>query len=348
MNTECSAPLTLYTLVGSTNKNGKAIILTRPPPDGVKFKMQYARCGQCIGCRVHRKNSLSLRLKHESEFHDQSWFCTLTYNPESEPYAGSLVSDHVPKFIRALRQKTKQKIRYFGIGEYGSTCQGHVQKNCPQCGPVQRPHHHLILYGLSLSENRPGDLQYRQSKNLSTMSRAYSSAFLKQFGEVRAKYFSSPLLESVWKKGFVNLTGVSPATMQYVSKYHVEKVTGDKSHDYYTRVLPDGRMVELEHPRSHFSTKPGIGFRWIEKYWPEIYPEGTYVTKNGAELAPPKFYDRFMENHHPEVWAETVKRREARLTIEDKILLRKEARLINQKAQFEGRGYIGRGKYRDR
>ena len=228
---------------------------------------------------------LATRLEHEAYFHQNSWFVTLTYNDENLPRGGSLVADHISKFVKALRKKiAPRKLRFFGVGEYG--------------GQLGRAHYHVILFGPDFPDRR---VTYEKS-NWQT----FSESFNKMFGSTGIKYFESDLLSKVWKKGFVQLTAVSPATMQYVAKYHVEKVTGDKAEDYYTTFVDSGELIELEPEQSRMSRNPGLGRKWIETFWREIYvqePRGAMRSRGGAIHAPPKYYDRWCEENQPEIWA---------------------------------------------
>lgn len=304
IKTTCAKPLTFYEILGKKTPSGKRVISPKEPPKRTASKIIHIDCGQCTGCRIQRRMDLALRLEHESQFHKNAWFVTLTYAPESEPQYLSLVADHTSKFIRALRQKTKQKISYFAIGEYGSTCVKHEIEKCPACGPIQRPHYHLIIFGLEIADKQVA--YTRPNKN------HYSSS-LAQLLECSdgVRYWRSPLLDSVWKKGIVNITSVSEATMQYVAKYHVEKITGDLAETHYTRILDDGSIVELEHPQARMSSNPALGRKWIEKNWTNIYlRDGTMTAKGGAKFAPPRYYDKWLEKNHPDVYLTIKEKRE--------------------------------------
>lgn len=112
------------------------------------FKNPHGRyislpCGRCIGCRQVRQRDWATRICHEAQMHKDKCFITLTYN--NQHYTPTLKHEHFQQFIRALRKKTKTKIRYFMSGEYG--------KN------KERPHYHAILFGISFTD------LYRVSNN---------------------------------------------------------------------------------------------------------------------------------------------------------------------------------------
>lgn len=74
----------------------------------------------------------------EAKEHGDNAFLTLTYDDEHLPLTRdgimTLHPPHVPEFLKRLRDQIHPvKIRYFGIGEYGTH--------------TQRPHYHLGLFG---------------------------------------------------------------------------------------------------------------------------------------------------------------------------------------------------------
>lgn len=104
--------------------------------DLVKFPQGLeVPCGQCMPCRIARREEWSLRLMHESLFWDSCLFITLTYDQEHLPKNGSLVPNDLTKFFKRLRKRIgDRKIKYFACGDYG--------------GKFDRPHYHILLFGL--------------------------------------------------------------------------------------------------------------------------------------------------------------------------------------------------------
>jgi len=93
-------------------------------------------CGYCIGCRLDRARSWTIRCMHEASLYEDNSFLTLTYADAPE----SLNSEDIQGFFKRLRDHIKpNKIRYIQVGEYGEQ--------------FSRPHHHVILFGF-----RPDDL----------------------------------------------------------------------------------------------------------------------------------------------------------------------------------------------
>lgn len=104
--------------------------------DLVKFPQGLeVPCGQCMPCRIARREEWSLRLMHESLFWDSCIFVTLTYDNDHLPKNGSLVPNDLTKFFKRLRKRIgDRKLKYFACGDYG--------------GKFDRPHYHILLFGM--------------------------------------------------------------------------------------------------------------------------------------------------------------------------------------------------------
>lgn len=240
---QCFAPVTAWKLDGGG-------LSFREVRDSREIQI---RCGQCIGCRVFRAESWTVRLMHEAKFHDVSTFLTLTYADDKLPAGGSLHYPHVQKFIRATRQKLG-KFRYFVCGEYGDA--------------TRRPHYHLIGFGL--------DFPDRVQSN---------SRFSKH------ALYRSAVLEKLWPHGFHTIGFISPQSARYVAQYSVKKVTGKRAQEHYEAVDPiTGELVQLVPEFARMSLRPAIGKRWIETYGKEILTHDNIVL-NGSFHAIPKYYN---------------------------------------------------------
>ena len=113
-------------------------------------------CGRCLGCRLEKSKEWALRCVHEAQMNENNnCFITLTYNDKNLPHGNTLIKLHYQKFIRALRKKTKKRIRYYMCGEYGTSGKRKIN-----------PHYHAILFGHQFSDAyfwnmRQGNRVYR-------------------------------------------------------------------------------------------------------------------------------------------------------------------------------------------
>lgn len=91
-------------------------------------------CGRCFFCRRKKAKEWTHRIILEAAQHESNCFVTLTYNDEYLPAGGTLVPSDLQLFLKRLRFSIQpEKIRFFGVGEYGDR--------------TRRPHYHLALFG---------------------------------------------------------------------------------------------------------------------------------------------------------------------------------------------------------
>lgn len=93
------------------------------------------RCGQCMPCRIYRRQVWTARCTLEMCQFPVNSFVTLTYADEYLPKDGSLSPRDVKLFLMRMRKSLDQRFRYFLVGEYGPK--------------TWRPHYHMLLFGLS-------------------------------------------------------------------------------------------------------------------------------------------------------------------------------------------------------
>lgn len=90
-------------------------------------------CGQCLHCRINQARVWTHRLLLENSVSNDSVFATLTYHPDYLPEGGNLHMPDYQKYLKRIRKyHNDSKIRFFGVGEYGSTS--------------YRPHYHIALF----------------------------------------------------------------------------------------------------------------------------------------------------------------------------------------------------------
>lgn len=134
---------------------------------------------------------------------------------------------------------------------------------CGEYGEIgYRPHYHAVVFGASLDND---------------------------------------LLEEIWGHGQTDLGSVTFGSASYVAGYVQKKVLSRDNPDQHTRVDREtGELVEVVPEFARMSNRPAIGRRWIERYWKDVYPRD-YVVVNGTRAKPPRYYDKFMDEEHPEM-----------------------------------------------
>jgi hypothetical protein len=224
-------------------------------------------CGQCIGCRLERSRQWAMRCLHEASLYDQNCFITLTYNPEHLPSDRSLHMEDFQKFMKRLRRKFGNGIRFFHCGEYGS-------KN-------NRPHYHALLFNFDFPDRN--HIETRLGN----------------------KYYTSEILNELWTDekgesiGFSLIGDVTFQSAAYVARYITKKVTGEKAENHYLGIdFETGECWDKKPEYVTMSRRPGIGKAWFDKHKNDVYPDD-HVIINGKEMKPPKYYDKLLEEMVP-------------------------------------------------
>lgn len=234
-------------------------------------------CGGCIGCKLDRSRSWAIRAVHEASLSENHSFLTLTYDDEHLPASGSLIKSDFQKFIRSLRQKlSPEPIRFFMCGEYGEL--------------LLRPHYHALIYGFSFPDK----------KHWSTTRHGN-------------KLFRSTFLESTWTLGNSLIGDVTFQSAGYIARYTMKKITGAAAAAHYRGETCDaatGEIIDRLPEYNQMSLKPGLGRAWIERYLPDVYP-GDFVVMSGKKHKPPRYYDKFHEQHDPNAHDQVVQLRKA-------------------------------------
>lgn len=164
-------------------------------------------CGQCKECRIAKAREWSVRLLHEAALHDHSCFLTLTYDDDHLPDDSALHPEDMQKFLKDLRRYLDyhygKKIRFYGVGEYGSK--------------FRRPHFHLIIFGEDFNFDKK---LFKTSKN-------------------GFRYYVSDTVKQLWKNGFHLIGDVSYDSVFYCARYVTKKITGDLAEYYYDGMQPE-------------------------------------------------------------------------------------------------------------
>lgn len=250
-------------------ENGKKSITFSKGADGLPVKIP---CGRCIGCRLQRSSDWATRIMHEACLHDDNCFITLTYAPEYLPFDCGLVKRDFQLFMKRLRKKyPNKKIKFYMCGEYGD-------KN-------KRPHYHAILFGHNFE-----DWVYLGDTDSGN------------------PLYTSPTLQGIWKKGYVQVGTVTRESAGYVARYCMKKINGPLKEEidertglkHYERLDSlSGQIVEVLPEYSTMSRGGtdgrGIAYDWISRFTSDVYPKD-YTTINGVRVKPPRYYDNYLEN----------------------------------------------------
>ena len=155
-------------------------------------------CGKCAGCKLDHSQSWSVRLQLEASLYpdELNHFITLTYRDDCNPV--TLRKRDVQLFMKRLRSKYSDKIRFFLCGEYGTS--------------TGRPHYHLLLFNAFIDDLEP-----------------YSK--LNPNG-----LYTSKFLDSVWKFGNVIIGKVTPKSIGYTSRYVLKKQVKPEDKELFNKV----------------------------------------------------------------------------------------------------------------
>lgn len=312
----CNKPLTAWQI-----KEGSVPVFTQQSARRhANARELILPCRRCLGCRIDKEIEWSIRMMHEADQHDHNEFVTLTYDPEHLPWDNSLDHKHFQKFIRTLRKKTGQKIRYFVAGEYGEQ--------------FSRPHYHCILFGLELTDK----IQVGAKSFTSDLLRETWGLGHVDIGEsvTRAScvYTAGYMLKDTkkeWQDGYVwpnQITGESAPRKPPYAKMSNRPGIGKEWYDRWSsdvfphdNVVMDGRIYR----------SPAYYFRLLEKENPDLWA---------------KIKARRLEAVAGETFAEKFAKHDERSRREN--FLRETAGNKEQRSSRRRGTALGRGKFKDK
>lgn len=255
----CFHPLPAYVDRGS---GGAPRIGYHAGEQGDKLELP---CGVCVGCRMDRSRSWSIRMMHEAQLYDSNLFLTLDYSPEFLPKSLSLEYRDFQLFMKKLRKEVKgvtkipngkAPIRFFVAGEYGET--------------YGRPHWHAILFNTNFEDK-----------------------VLFHNGTYR-----SSTCERLWGNGNVVIGNLTPASAAYVAGYTLSKRYGRGAAAHYEDVLnlSTGEMSSRRPEFCQMSRDPGIGAYWYEMYGRDLLPHD-FAVQDGKKYKVPRYYWNKFQAH---------------------------------------------------
>lgn len=150
------------------------------------------KCGKCIECKLQHAKMWGARAAMEIKTSpNNNWFITLTYADKYLTYnkwnLPTINENDLTIFIKKLRKKYGEGIKYLAGSEYGSR--------------KQRPHFHIIFFNLKLN-----DLIETGTNN-----------------NLNQKYYISKDIDKLWGKGLHIIGQVTYNSANYVARYTLKK-----------------------------------------------------------------------------------------------------------------------------
>ncbi|UPW40981.1 replication initiator protein [Sigmofec virus UA08Rod_5898] len=273
----CYHPITAFDLTADFEHGLDRVISFRfPSSDFDKMKRQgrllQLPCRHCVGCRLQRSREWANRILMEQQYHQDSWFLTLTYDdehlPRSSPvdYAtgeilsvhSTLVKKHLQDFFKRLRFNSNQKIRYYAAGEYGSS--------------TFRPHYHILVFGLKLTD-------------LKVLKKNFAGQ----------EYYISDFISKCWPFGLHVIGRVTWQSAAYVARYTMKKATHGFDKSFYS-------SASLEPEFQTMSLRPAIGRQFYDDH-PEMFDYDFFnlsTPQGGRKIVPPEYFKKLYRSEHPE------------------------------------------------
>ena len=237
-------------------------------------------CGQCIGCKMKKAQDWAIRITHEAKYYEDNCFITLTFSNQElarRENPGTVDVNDVQKFLKRLRRHLdyrgeNSKFRYFAVGEYGEK--------------TGRPHYHILIFGWKPSDGTLWKTTRKQSR-----------------------LYNSETLAKLWTHGHANFGTVTWDSAAYCAGYITKKFNDHNCPERLTWIDPITNKTREKDPEfATMSRRPGLGTRWIEEHHEEAFRDD-YVIVKDKKRALPKFYDKWLEQHDPELLAELKDKR---------------------------------------
>lgn len=221
-------------------------------------------CGKCLGCRKRRAKEWAVRCMHEASLSPKNSFVTLTYDDEHLPSNGFLRPKDLGDFLKRLRNAIVRK-QYEHIDADGLRYFA-----CGEYGDSTfRAHYHALLFGVKFTDLYP----------------------------IKRDLFTSETLKRIWGHGNVSIGTVTVRSAMYCAMYSVKK------RSKYNWNVHDADGVVAPQPFMRCSLKPGIGSKWLQKFYNDMQ-HGYIVVDKGAKWAVPKYYQSVIKRADEEVHEE--------------------------------------------
>ena len=277
----CYNPLLAWKVEGK-------IVFNPPSGSAGLLKPFNLPCSKCYGCRLNYARSWALRCQLEALSHKDNCFITLTFSNEmlqkrNNPW--SVDKNDFQLFMKKLRKKHGEHIRYFHCGEYGEK--------------THRPHYHALIFG--------HDFRIKTNNNK-----------VQQFGKKHPLY-NSEELNNLWSYGHCTVGDLNFTTASYTARYVTKKIKGEASKihiDPITGAVTNIEDVYCTMSRGNKKTKfNGIGEAAYHKYKHRWYGNDFIVNGNGIKMKPPRYFDKLYEKEYPQRFEAIKKARKETLDV---------------------------------
>ncbi len=262
---DCKRPHTAYRVRSGKNSSGTWPITFNINNGYIDLPVKVP-CGRCIGCKLATSRMWAVRCMHEAftqrEAGKQNCFLTLTFSKKHLSESGSIETRIIQLFIKRLRKKHGNGIKFFQCGEYGD-------KN-------RRPHYHVLLFGFDFKDK----VFWKNSNGI--------------------PLYRSPGLEKLWPYGYSTIGDVNFQSAAYVARYITKKITGDcltdkksKWYRHYENIDKETGVVYDLVPEK-ISMSNGIGRKYYNKYKNDMYSIDAVAFRRGNKIVNtkiPRYYD---------------------------------------------------------
>ncbi len=246
-------------------ENGALNIIWRGQNKGLKDEI--LPCSRCVGCKLERSRNQAVRCMLEADMHEHNCFVTLTFDDKHIAVNRSLDKNELQLFMKRLRKKYGDGIKFFGCGEYGEM--------------LGRPHYHVLLFNHDFDD-----------KVLHTVRNGH-------------KLFVSESLQKLWQFGFSSVGEVSYESASYVARYVLKKIGTENSEEHYVD-KGTGEILTPEFTLMSRGGRKGKGLAasWFQKFgFTDVYPSDQLVV-NGKVNKPPRYFDTLLEKLKPQLFDE--------------------------------------------
>lgn len=251
-------------------------------------KIVKVPCGYCRHCRIDYKREWQIRLIQELKSSTSGSFITLTYDSFSLPYKEgkpTLVKKHLSNFIKRLRRNAEksgweERIRFFGVGEYGEK--------------RGRPHYHVLLFNIPV---------HHEDKKLENEVREWVSKAWSWYDK------STKEREPIGMIDYGKPKGVTSESIAYVLGYCLKKQ--DKNNRGGRTMLEKREnrhgLLEEEGVQVEFKiASKGIGKQYLTEQTKEFHKhfENGYMFNHvGSKVKLPTYYEKRLFETEEEYYA---------------------------------------------